>query len=251
MTNTNASKRPKSYWPETIIGFLVLPIAFVLLLQILELGFTGSKECRDEENFFRKLICGIWATYEEDAPYFRFLPSDEEMIAHFQTHRADFERLVQIYREDPSLPNRFGSIGYDEQPPEVKALMARINVSGMRSDWTIWLPPDPYSEVARQQSRILVLVPMLHRGNPEARRFSGVLIRYGHPLVIRLDKHLSKVWKGYYYTPFPPRVENGLLKKPAGGNRLFPTLNTYPSRLITGTCFCRQFDPNWFIEMCQ
>jgi hypothetical protein len=252
MKDQDVAKRPKSYWPEIIIGFLSFPIIAILVFQILMFGFTNSAKCRDEEGFFRKLVCGIRGTCESDAPYFRFLPSDEKMISHFRRHRADFERLVQIYQKDASLPTRFGLVGYDEPPREVKAIMARINVNGMRSDWTIWMPPDPYSEVAQQQVRRLGLVPKLQRGYPEARKFSGVLISYAHPPVIRFDKDLSNVRKGYYYTPFPPRVENGLLKKPdGGGETLFPTLNTYPSRLITGDCVYRQFEPQWFISMCQ
>jgi hypothetical protein len=93
---------------------------------------------------------------------FRFLPNDQEMIDHFLRHREDFERLVQIYREDPYLPNRSGIVW--EPTPEIEAIMKRINVDILRTDWCVWLPPDPYSEDAKTQTETLQLRRKIHRG---------------------------------------------------------------------------------------
>jgi hypothetical protein len=181
---------------------------------------------------------------------FRFLPSDEEMIDHFRKHRADFELLVQIYREDPHLPNRGGIVW--EPTPEIEAIMKRINVRLLRTDRCFWLPPDPYSEDAKTQTETLQLGQK--RGEAEARQYSGVLLGYAHPPVRRgLVENFSQVFKGYYYTPFPPRIEEGRLKRPFGfGDEwIFPTLDLYPSKFTSEWCVYRQFEPQWFIEMCQ
>ncbi len=205
------------------------------------------------------LIVGIAGTYLLIAEYgleiLRFPPSDEEMIDHFRRHRADFERLVQIYREDPHLPTRSSGIVW-EPTPEIEAIMKRINVDILRTDWCVWLPPDPYSEDAKTQRETLQLGRKIHRGDAEARQYSGVLLRYAHPPVRRrgdLVEYFSRVSKGYYYTPFPPKIERGRLKKPfgCGAAWISPTLNLFPSELSSGTCVYRQFEPQWFIEMCQ
>ncbi|MEW6112143.1 MAG: hypothetical protein AB1664_08445, partial [Thermodesulfobacteriota bacterium] len=112
---------PRRLWLKLFIGLtlpIVLIIVAILALQIYLNGFAGVPRCKGEVGFWSKLWCGVAETYQDDAPYLRRLPTDEEMIAHFQKHRADFERLVQIYREDPNLPTRPG-INYDEVTPEV------------------------------------------------------------------------------------------------------------------------------------
>jgi len=114
-------------------------IALVLCLQIYSNGFTDFGRCKDEIGFLRKLWCGITGTYEDDAPFFRSLPSDEEMIANFRKHRADFERLVQIYREDLSVPN--DEVGVLLPSAEVKKIMDRIRVAQCRAmAWRGCLP---------------------------------------------------------------------------------------------------------------
>lgn len=204
------------------------------------------------------IIVGIAGTCLLIAEYgldiLRSPPSDEEMIDHFRKHRSDFERLVQIYREDPSLPNRFGIVW--EPTPEIEEIMKRINVRLLRTDWCVWLPPDPYSEDAKTRIETLQLNRKIHGGDAEARQYSGVLLGYAHPPVRRrggIVEYFSQVFKGYYYTPFPPRIERGRLKRPfgCGDEWIFPTLDLYPSEFTSEWCVYRQFEPQWFIEMCQ
>jgi len=229
---------------------VVLIIVAILALQIYCRGFERGLRCEQEVGFWGKLRCGISETYEDNAPYFRRLPTDEEMIEHFQKHRADFERLVRIYREDPKLPTRPG-FNYDEGTPEAKEIMERINIGGMRGDWQAWVPPDPYSVEAKRQVATLKLIPEVQDCTPTGRKYSGVLLDGAHRPVIRLNADLTPVFKGYYYTPLVPKIENGLLKKADGGARVFATLNRYPSWLICGNCVYRQFEPQWFIRLCQ
>ncbi|MBM4328954.1 MAG: hypothetical protein FJ118_17545 [Deltaproteobacteria bacterium] len=254
MTHRKAARKRKPIWIRLPIYFslaFVSVAVLILALQIYINGFWENVRCKGERGFLCKLQCGIAATYEDDAPYFRLLPTDEEMIAHFQKHRTDFERLVQIYREDPSLPNRWGMVDYHELHPKEQAIMARVGVNGMRGDWQSWVPPDPYSVEAQKQVATLGLFREAQKGTSEGRKFSGVILSYAHPPVIRLNADLAWVFKGYYYTPLVPKIENGRLKKPDGGERIFPTLNTYPSWLICGNCVLKQFEPQWFIRLCQ
>jgi hypothetical protein len=251
MVAYNKARIRKPLLLKIVMGFSVpvaIIVALCLVLEIWGFGFEKA-QCQHERGFFRKLWCGISATYEANAQYVRLLPSDEEMIAHFRRHRVDFERLVQIYRNDQSLYTPWG--GLRDPPPHVKEIMERIGVYGVLSDWTIWMPPDPYSEEAQQQVKTLGLIPMIRRGYPEARKFSGVRLWYAPGHVKRLNENLSDVLKGYYYTPFVPKIENGLLNKPSGGEWIASTLNNYPSRLKSGECVYRQFEPHWFIELCQ
>lgn len=228
MMDGSATKERRPRWKNDLISTGVVLIILAIIVVVIAVG--------------------MFVAEYGPAP-FRVLPSDEEMIAHFHRHRADFERLIQIYREDPSLPNRFGMVS--QPTPEMETITKRINVNWPTSDWTVWLPPDPYSEEARRVTKALQLDRKIHRGDVEGRKFSGVRIGYAHLPVRRFDKNMPEVFKGYYYTPFAPQIENGMLKKPVGGEWSYPSLNTYPSRLITGDCVYRQFEPQWFIRMCQ
>ncbi|MEW6532819.1 MAG: hypothetical protein AB1473_18460 [Thermodesulfobacteriota bacterium] len=252
----NAAIEPKRRPPglRILIGlglFIALIIVAILALQVYLNGFAGVPRCKDEIGFWGKLWCGVAETYEDDAPYFRGLPTDEQMIAHFRKNRADFERLVQIYRQDPKLPNRWGMVDYQELDREKQAIMARVGVNGMRGDLQSWVPPDPYSAEAQNQVANLHLFREAQEGTPKGRKYSGVILSYAHPPVIRLNADLAWVFKGYYYTPFVPNVENDRLKKPRGNEWISPTLNRYPSNLACGDCVYRQFEPQWFIRLCE
>ena len=241
--------RRKPLWLKIPIGLcapIIATIAAILVLKIV--GFGSGAKCSEKEGFFLKLVCGISETYEDAAPYFRSLPSDEQMIAHFRKHRADFERLAHIYSQDWSAATRWGRVYYQNATPEAKEIMKRIGVTSIRSDLTIWMGPDPYSPKNRQRIRELMFEG---RDSSKGQTFTGLVFRGVQQPVSRLNENLSEVFKGYYYTPFIPRVENDLLKKPDGGEWISPTLNSYPSKLISGNCVCCQFEPQWFIELCQ
>jgi hypothetical protein len=230
MMHHDAAERRRPLWKRALTGLAMVVVTAVTLY----LGLA----------FFVLFVDFGWEP-------FRSPPTDEEMIAHFHKHRADFEQLVQIYREYRSLPNRGGMVGFDEPPPKIKAIMDRINVSGMEGDWEVWLPPDPYTEEARHEVKASGLLRKAQLGHADGRKFSGVILRYAHQPVRRLEGHWPRVFKGYYYTPFPAKVEKGLLKKPERAEWIVPTLDTYPAKLIPGNCVYRQFEPQWFIRMCE
>jgi hypothetical protein len=238
MINLNETIKGKPRWMRIMIIVIGLTLPILMLVAGIIVAIWIFEIC----------TCGISSTYELNAPYFRSLPSDEEMIAHFQKHRADFERLVQVYREDPLLPTRWGWV---VPTPPIKAIMERAKVNEMHSDWIVWMPPDPYSDDAKQKIKTLGLSRRASRYDPAMRKFGGVFLGYGHPQVRRLNWYLSDVYKGYYYAPFPPRIEKGRLKTPHGDKWISPTLDSYPSNLISGNCVYRQFEPQWFLELCQ
>lgn len=215
--NLNVTKRPKPLWLKILIGFSLL-VAVVLV-----------------------------TNYERCAPYFRSLPSDEEMIENFRKHRADFERLAQIYREDLSVPTHFYAL---VPTPEIKAIMQRINVTKIYGDAVVWMPPDPYSKDPNFPEDKSKLVAKWY--SPERRKFSGVMFRYAHGTVIKL----GVVEKRYYYVPFEPKILGGKLIVPAtlltgGIGDIFHSLNTYPPDFKLWDAVYREIEPHWFIQMYQ
>lgn len=79
------------------------------------------------------------------AAYYTFfvnpLASDEEMIAHFNAHRAEIEALVKSYREWEPTP---GENVIWNHKPETKRLLERAGVWAVSDIAPIWFD-DPYS----------------------------------------------------------------------------------------------------------
>jgi len=243
----NEPKKRKFRWLKIMVSVCFLIVGALWLDGIYFRGFTETGACRREKGFFSKLVCATSGTYEGYAVYLRSLPSDEEMIANFYKHRADFERLVHIYRQDLSIPMDDDEYGYLLPTPDVKAMMDRIDVAWIKGDRDVWMPPDPYF----QEPDVLKHTAALSaRGGPEARKYSGVIFGYAHADVHSL-RYLAPVYKDYYYTPSPPRVENGLLRTPSGAGRIMATLNSYPLIEYWGECFYRRIEPHWFLRFCQ
>jgi hypothetical protein len=198
------------------------------------------------------LFFEIFVGFDSVPSFFRRLPTDEEMIAHFYKHRSDFDRLVQIYREDLSVP--VDVVGTLLPTPEVKPIMERINISYVKDDQVPWIPPDPYSTVPDVQRELTMF--LIHRDEHEKRKYSGVILGYAHGQVLRL-KYMGPVWKKYYYTPLVPKIGDGRLNFPVvtllayGNGIVVQSLNTIPPELAPFECAYRQIEPHWFIRMFQ
>jgi len=239
-------KKRRLFWLKVLAGVCLFVVTAPFLLGIYLRGFTDMRQvCNNEKSFLRKLACGLSETYEDCAPYFRSLPTDEQMISNFNKHRADFERLVHIYREDMSVPTDI--VGYLLPNSDLQAIMNRINVASIRSDRTIWMPPNPYSI---EPDFLKGMAVLRGRSGVQARKYSGVIFNYAHDTVYSL-RYLAPVCKGYYYTPFVPRVTEGLLRTPEDAGKMLPTLNSYPPVQYWGECFYRQIAEHWFIRFCQ
>lgn len=181
------------------------------------------------------------------------LPRDEEMIEHFQAHRADFEELVHRYRTFDPGPNKDHSVLWKEQG-DTPELMKRAGIAYI-SDTTLsfWLK-DPYTlETARQVEELLDS----SKGFMSRRRYKALGIT-----LAASNRHRSPsirhgvIWKDIYYFPEPPRIEGGYLLGPLNTKgeyeykyRVVSSLNYYPSNWKAFESVFRPIEPQWFIHL--
>lgn len=228
MKHQNATKDRRPLWQDVLVGLIVLLTVF---------GVTCAP--------FVFLMLAI--VFDDPISLLRSLPSDEKMIEHFCKYRADFERLVQIYREDLSVPIKATRL---MPTPEIRSLMDRINVIEVYGDAELWIPPDPYGKEAQS----IIGVGHLHPGDQSTRRFSGVMFNYAHKRVKSL-KYMAYLDKQYYYIPLSPKIEDGQLKIPFRGSsvgaRLLQSLGRFPPKFRSSDRLFRQIEPHWFIMMEQ
>jgi hypothetical protein len=185
----------------------------------------------------------------------RELPSDAEMIAHFQAHRADFEELVRLYQTNTGHVWRHqdGKL-LPFETDDYKGLLKRLGILGLSDDGTIWLP-DPYSIQTAKKAWAMNLF--------KAYPHHGILFSTGIP---RPSSRLGQlVMKGYFYVPVVPRVEDGELWWPVDRNgrvyrkaRVLVSLDDYPPGWFLkppqprrGECVLRQFEAQWFLQLCN
>lgn len=191
---------------------------------------------------------GLWWVW-----FRNLLPSDEEMIAHFQAHRAEFEELVALYRNNRPLPGDTRSWG---DLPEVKALREKLGTDWVGEQLGYWLP-DPYS--LKTGKRVLDLIRSHQFGQLEVRRYSTLkLVPTDRCRYYRGSVRYGTIWKDYHHFPEVPKVEGGLLWWPTNEkgevndkDRVFASLNSYPPNWEKGDCVYRRIDPQWFIRMCR
>ncbi|MFH2046160.1 MAG: hypothetical protein ABIK92_13540 [Pseudomonadota bacterium] len=210
---------------------------------------------------------------------FNPLVSDEEMIAHFRAHRAEFEELVRRYREYPRPPDKDHSFWYREgDTPE---LMRRAGVARLARLIPAWFP-NPYSVEASKRFREAIT-------SGTARKL-GLFNKYGtigispvsqkSPLIQGNSNqyHLitplrGAIWKTYAHIPEIPRIEDGELLWPLTivgkgapltyykeidgvpvsqiRKRVLPSLNKFPEQWRDYECVYRQIETQWFIRMCN
>ncbi|MFT3960569.1 hypothetical protein [Propionivibrio sp.] len=209
------------------------------------------------------------------------LPSDEEMIENFKTHRADFVEVVRRYREYPRPPGKDTAFWFKDG--DTLELFKRAGIDSVDHDaWTPWLP-NPYS----------METAMNMENERKATGPFGLFYRYGalyiqpattpridHPDRTDHRRHYRNtvvfgvIWKEYYFLPEIPRIENGELFGPLSivGKgfpgphqyheqegvattqyrvRVFPSLNRLPNHWKGFECVYRQIEPQWFIRMCN
>lgn len=220
------------------------------------------------------------------------LPNDAEMLRHFSDHRAGYEQLVQgylNYRPSRTLP---ASVAY-EQIPEVKALMRELEIyhivgaQGASGSWY----PNPYSHKTVQTLRSLharpinqlptneeimktlrVELPILFEQAQMPLRDIGDISRVTTPMHLQpgseqqpddrlpLKYYPTRLHKGYYYFPQPPKLENGHVMVPSInsrdpgyrlGQRVFESLDDYPANWAKGECVLKRINLHWFISMCR
>ncbi len=218
------------------------------------------------------------------------LPSDEEMLRHFNTHRADFEQLVQGYRN-----YRQKGVLYEKSSPEVYNMMKKVGLYGIveasGSAGCCWYP-EPYSERTLQIRKSLEIrtsktqatggeiIATLRRDLPELfeniapiqnlgdkNRVTCVIDLYPGRVPLKQPNYkvrlcyLTLMHKGYYYFPQPPRVENNRIVLARyslvdhaythPGQRVLDSLDSYPPNWERGECVLKRIDDHWFITMCR
>lgn len=219
----------------------------------------ASKTPRDAKTWRRifwsvmgLLLVGFlyWAHYNP-------LLTDEEMIAHFNAHRADLEALVTSYREynKPTYSN----VPNWHKLPETMALMEKAGVTRVKKLGPAW-HPDPYSVEAAKK-----FIQDIKTGSlPSLRPYRTVGFwlqdpRRENDLAFVLGSFgFQVIFKDLVHIPVIPRIEKGMLWFGIDpykgildeGRRIFPTLNEYPPGWKKGECVLRQIAPQWFIRLC-
>jgi hypothetical protein len=220
------------------------------------------------------LFCG--AGYYFDKIY-TGLASDEEMIAYFKEHKAEFEELIQRYRNfnttieyidtevhigngktEMQLVKRY-SDNWDNNSNS-KELLNKLNVYQIKPindgsadfDKSIWLP-NPYSiETAKQRNSLT-----------EDEKIQ-LLNKYG---MIRIELmprnkywhsslHYQAIRKDFYHIPEIPRIENGKLLgtfNVSGDYSFRRTILTSLNYIVPewDGCVLRQIEPQWFLRACS
>lgn len=193
------------------------------------------------------------------------LPSDEQMIANFKAHRADFVEAVRRYRDYPRQPDKDTSFWFKEG--DTLELYKRAGIDGIDHSALNPYLPNPYSI----ETAILV-----GEKTRNAKDFM-IFFRYGvlrikpastpridHPYQSddsgyrRNTLVYNVIWKDYYFFPEVPLIENGELLGPVNQKgeytyrlRVFPSLNNFPNHWKDFECVYRQIEPQWFLRMCN
>ena len=183
------------------------------------------------------------------------LPSDEEMIEHFQEHREDFVELVERYRNFQVGPDGFHSKWKNEEGTEL--MLKRAGIERIwKSAYSPWFP-NPYTIETAKDVRAKALEG--GKSHRVLQKYKGLVIKILPRRRYRATNlTYVKVWKDFYFIPEVPRIVNGELLWPfntkgeySGRSRTFPSLNKFPDHWKDYECVYRQIEPRWFICMCN
>lgn len=184
--------------------------------------------------------------------FMRSVPSDEEMLAHFQAHRSEMQALVDHYRSY-SWPLD-GSERW-EMLPEVVDLLKRARIDYVAYELGTWLS-DPYSKESAQRLREMTGTTSIRANHKQGtlkldiqgKQTGVVWVRFGHS---------AYVLKDFYNFPVAPRIDSGKLLlpfgldgKPIGAYRVMDTLDRFPKDWSKGECLLRAIDEKWFLRLC-
>jgi hypothetical protein len=134
-------------------------------------------------------------------------PSDEAMIAHFQTHRAEIESLVKSYREFMPTPEKSNW----EELPEVKVLQKKAGVEWVDGGGPTWFP-NPYSVEAAKQFHADLKAGRLPGFDLRPYKTINIVEHVHHSLrLVLLTSGTEMAFKNLAYMPEIPRIENGIL----------------------------------------
>lgn len=181
------------------------------------------------------------------------LPLDEELIAHFKTHKYEFEELVRRYREyKPESPGKHYLWKNQGETPK---LYKEAGVKYFSTAIGYWIPHS-YTDgfIKRQRHLTDELSEEIFSAKYGALSISLNDPRYEAVQLL----HLHRISKKLLNFPAPPRIINGVLIVPgideitqiksSVSYRVLKSLNNYiPPK---GHCVLRKIEPKWFISMC-
>lgn len=217
------------------------------------------------------IALGFWHVWRTPTPL--PLPTDEEIIAHFKAHRAEFEELVRLHRTFAEREH-WPELKWPNEEKSVKELMKKAEINDLNYlSLGRWLP-DPYKQATAERwqsiddqctqdvKRWRAKDGEKNKIPPPKCRLNGY--RYG-VLYFKLDPHNSyysssfryvTVWKQIIHFPEPPRIENGYLLGPMQKNgqymykeRAFTSLNHYPADWKEYESVYRSIDAHWYIVL--
>jgi len=203
------------------------------------------------------------------------LPTDEEMIAHFQEHRAEFEELARRNRTFVEREH-WPELKWPPEEEGTRELWRKAGVGDVNYlsllDWL----PDPYNVATAQRMKAINDectqdvkqwramggdVKSLYPPPPKCRLLGyqyGVLNFKPEPrnTYWAHSWRYVTVWKTYLHFAEPPRIEQGYLLGPVRADgtysykeRAFSSLNYYPLGWKEYECVYRRIDANWFITL--
>jgi len=180
------------------------------------------------------------------------LPSDEEMIAHFYAHRADFEELVRRYREYDRPSDKDTSFWYKEG--DTLDLYKRASILDVEFSAPVWFT-FPYT----LGTAIEVEERMKKDGRSLFHKYGALSISLSPRQKYRIiTPRYTVIWKNFYFFPEEPRIKDGKLFWPLNikGNyskqrRTFPSLNRFPNQWKDFECVYRKIESHWFLSMCN
>lgn len=185
--------------------------------------------CKELKYF--SLCSGAWIeAWEVGLPwYFRTLPTDEEMINRFRTHRSDFEAM-----KNKAMGNSAGFLGREWE-----------DKTGVQGAERFALYPQ-----TSKKAKLISDLWAVEFGVEETRYVKDATSD---------DMAMLRRTKGYVYFRTSPQVEGEyLLDFPHEGYpqrrwRLLPSLNgpPWPSDWKSGHCWMRQIEPQWFLSLCR
>ncbi len=185
---------------------------------------------------------------------FQPLVSDERMIAHFQTHQAEMEKLAwMVINKQYTKPA--GGL-----TPEFELETKRLDLRyvGVGGAW----PVEPYSvEAARTEKacRAIQDADRTHKTGGICRpTLNSVSMQpaFGRDNVVTFcSRRTTMLFKSYrYYPGVPPRIVDGKFQYGVDveGRPVFHTTALVPdtNHVQQDICRQRQIAPNWFISVC-
>lgn len=238
-------------WRCIATGILVYVLLFTACGQILY-GFSGmSLNSVPRDHPVRQAWCetGDWLVET-----FQPLVSDERMIAHFQAHQAEMEKLAAIVgNQQDTKPE--GGLKADFEQMRNKVGIRWIDTG---PSW----PIEPYSvEATRKEKacRAIQDADRTHKTGGICRpKINGVIMRpaFGRDNVAAFcSRRTSILSKSYFYYPgVPPRIVDGKFQYgvDVDGGPVFHTTALVPdtNHVRQDICRQRQIAPNWFISVC-